>query len=298
MSAKFIINDKQVENPFLKIIFSIFGILIAIGIVVLLAVFLLPALGIVLSFVIGIVLAIIILLLLIVPFIMFGNMVRDFFTGEPKDRFIGSGIADIRKFDIDDFDKIIVSGQMDVYINQRKRIQLIADADDNIIDKIEIKQSKKEIQISLDDRYKPQNPVRIDITVTNLSKIEHKGTGAILTESKINGKNLSIVLKGSTFCELNVDYDEIKTDASGKSIVELEGKAQKFLIEARGESKFKCFGLDVDKCFIKSSGSSNIELKANDKIEIESSENLVLRYKGEPEIVKNKSIDAKIIKVE
>jgi len=120
----------------------------------------------------------------------------------------------------------------------------------------------------------------INITASGASKV--KGTGNFQSE------NLNIRISGASEVDLSViTANIISCDASGASEIALSGTASTINIdELSGASKFYCFNLIAEKSYIRVTGASKAEIYVTQYLEVSASGASKVKYKGNPNTIK------------
>jgi hypothetical protein len=191
----------------------------------------------------------------------------------------------IQKRSLPDFNKIDISGDLTVILNQDNEKLIEIQADSNILK--DIKTSVKNDVLKITGKSK-KSPVKIFVTCKDINSIKVSSVSTIKGESEIKADKLEIQSSGATDITLNLNVKELFTDISGASNVALSGTAYVHNAEISGASELKAYDLLTQKTFIDVNGAGSAQIDAKEKVEGKISGAGNISYKEEP---KEKNIE-------
>jgi hypothetical protein len=207
------------------------------------------------------------------------------------ERVRGNGIVKAESRDIDSFDKIHVSGNIDVYVTQGPVSPVRVEADENLLQYIEIEVRGDIINIKTKDRYdlNPTRDIKVYVSSPMVSGFEASGACHIFGGNKFTSpRQVDINLSGASGVTLDLNAPSIDADLSGACSIDLRGETKDLVIEGSGSSSAKCMDLKAENVDIDLSGAGDVETFASVSLDVDVSGAASVKYKGNP--TQNKSI--------
>lgn len=200
-----------------------------------------------------------------------------------------SGVTKVSTKEVSAFDKVDVSGAIDVIVNIGNKSEVVIEADSAIMPYVVTEVKDRELRIYNKDIigfYNFKNN-KILVTITTPSILELESSGACdVTINDLKTDMFKVSLSGA--CDLigSFECNVLDLEASGSSDSKLRGKVKDCNIELSGACDIKALDLEVDSLKIEGSGSSNVEITVQNSLDVELSGASELRYKGEPKYIK------------
>lgn len=200
-----------------------------------------------------------------------------------------SGVTKVSTKEVSAFDKVDVSGAIDVIVNIGNKSEVVIEADSAIMPYVVTEVKDRELRIYNKDIigfYNFKNN-KILVTITTPSILELESSGACdVTINDLKTDMFKVSLSGA--CDLigSFECNVLDFESSGSSDSKLRGKVKNCNIELSGACDIKALDLEVDSLKIEGSGSSNVEITVQNSLEVELSGASELRYKGEPKYIK------------
>lgn len=200
-----------------------------------------------------------------------------------------SGVTKVSTKEVSAFDKVDVSGAIDVIVNIGNKSEVVIEADSAIMPYVVTEVKDRELRIYNKDIigfYNFKNN-KILVTITTPSILELESSGACdVTINDLKTDMFKVSLSGA--CDLigSFECNVLDFESSGSSDSKLRGKVKNCNIELSGASDIKALDLEVDSLKIEGSGSSNVEITVQNSLDVELSGASELRYKGEPKYIK------------
>lgn len=179
----------------------------------------------------------------------------------------GSGVIVSETRRVSSVSKVSVCCDFDVDFKIGSKPKLVLEADDNLIDNIEVEVKGGELAIEWDDdlmMYDPSQRVHLELTLPTLHSFAASG-GARLKADDISGEQLHIDLSGGSEARFSqVWTDELAVELSGGSKVMFDLLSAKTTrLESSGGSSFEASGLST---YLRASVSGGGHLHAADLI--------------------------------
>ena len=200
-----------------------------------------------------------------------------------------SGVTKVSTKEVSAFDKVDVSGAIDVIVNIGNKSEVVIEADSAIMPYIVTEVKDRELRIynkGIIGSFNFKNN-KILVTITTPSILELESSGACdVTINDLKTDMFKVSLSGA--CDLigSFECNVLDLEASGSSDSKLRGKVKNCNIELSGACDIKALDLEVDSLKIEGSGSSNVEITVQNSLDVELSGASELRYKGEPKYIK------------
>lgn len=220
----------------------------------------------------------------------------------------GSGNIISETREVDAFHSVDLSGQGNLYITQGSEHELRIETDDNILKELETEVRNGTLVIKpkggincLD----PTDSIDIYVTMEEIRDLSVSGSGEIIGKTPIETDHLdvgisgsgdlnldveaettSIHISGSGELDLGVGVDELSIDISGSGKANLYGEATQHNLRISGSGELNAFDLETEDSNINISGSGDANVWVTKNLEINVSGSGDIRYKGNPETVK------------
>lgn len=188
------------------------------------------------------------------------------------------------------FTEISVSGSVDLYLSKDDREMVVVSARepayrDRIMtrvngDRLEIQVNYKGMSNWSDLRLKAY------VSFKTLRRIRASGSSDVFINGVLKADSLGISISGSSDLRGALDVGVLKLDQSGSSDSKLSGRAGEAWIDLSGASDVKAFELEVRKCTISLSGSSDVNITVNGELSVVASGASDVTYRG-PGVVRD-----------
>ena len=208
------------------------------------------------------------------------------------ERVRGSGHVTTESRTASGFNSIDVSGAIDVYIKQDSTTSVKVEADDNILEYIEVRTNGSTLEIYTEDniRLRPSHKIKVYVSNPEYKDLRVGGASSIRSENEITAADvLNVDLGGSSEGRLEVNAPKVSVNVSGASNANIKGKTKDFEGDASGASEIRCFELLTENADVDASGASSIEVYASVKIAGQASGASGVNYKGNAQASVEKS---------
>lgn len=208
----------------------------------------------------------------------------------------GNGHVVTKEYNETGFRNIDVSASMKVYLTQGDHYEVKIDAEDNILDLIQVKKDGDKLILKFKNNVSvnPTKDIIIHITAPDFHELEASGAGGYVSTGVIKTNELSLDLSGATKVKLDVEVNNVSIDASGASKIILAGTASALSVDGSGSTKVDAYDLRTQKTAIDISGSGSANVFAEKELHVEISGAGNVSYKGSPSITQDISGAGKV----
>ncbi len=216
-------------------------------------------------------------------------------------RVSGSGTIKTETRTAGAFTAVDARDNFDVYIKQDSARSIKVEADDNLMEYIDVYEEGDKLIIQGKDGYnlQPSKNIKVYISSPAFKKLEASGACNIYSEDTIRSTE-SIAMDLSGACEIRMDINAPKVGAelSGACKVELKGQTKDLSLEGSGSSHFRCMDLLAENVDVDISGAGDAEVFASVKLKVEVSGAGDVKYKGNASVSQSISGAGSVKKVE
>ena len=181
------------------------------------------------------------------------------------------------------FNNVDISGALDVYVKQDSVASVKVEADDNILEYIEVHVQGSTLEIYTENniRLRPSNKIKVYISNPEYKEIQVSGASSVRCENEITSADaIDIGLSGASDGRLELNAPKISVGLTGASNASVRGKTKDFEGSASGASEIRGFDLLSENANVDASGASHIEIFASVKIDGQASGASSVNYKG------------------
>jgi hypothetical protein len=221
------------------------------------------------------------------------------FTGMLLSSAAYSATQDYEKdYPVQNINGIDLTLACELYIKQGDTESLKIEADEDVLDKIKVKQKDSIVYIKTDKKEYDMDDwdVEIYLTVKTLNSIDIGGAVKLENEGTLKSSKLSIDVSGAADIELNIEVEKLLADLSGAVNADLEGKADYVVIDMSGASKVDAEDLISRAVYLDFSGFGKADVHASEVLKVEMSGMGVVRYSGNPGRINTESSGLGVIK--
>lgn len=207
-------------------------------------------------------------------------------------RVRGSGHIISENREASQFRNIDVSGAIDVYIKQDSSTSVKVEADDNILEYIEVHSDGTTLEVYTENgiRLRPSHKIKVYVSNPEYRDVQVSGASSVRCENEISSsEDLHIDLSGASEGKLELNAPRISVNLTGASNATVKGKTKDFEGSASGASEIRGFDLLSENANVEASGASHIEVFASVKIDGQSSGASSVDYKGNAQSSVSKS---------
>lgn len=197
---------------------------------------------------------------------------------------VGNGDVQTRTKSIDDFNRLEISGNFNVYMEQTGRAGLRIEADENIMDIIEVRQTGNTLEIRTEVNILRAKKKDLYISFDKLKKMEISGAVEMRSEDRLEFKTIEITGGGAADINLDMEADWLRIDMAGAADFDLTGEAKEADLYISGAGGFDLLDLRTEKMKIDISGAAHAKVWATEELDVKISGVGGVKYKGHPEV--------------
>lgn len=200
----------------------------------------------------------------------------------------------------DAFKSISTSGNYIVYIQQGNKRDIQVEADDNLLPYIETTVKGNELQINTKKGYdiKPTKTVNIYVTIEELEELNASGMGGFYSKSSLKGDKVVFSFSGSTVADVDLNSNVLNVRISGSSSLKVKGNVPQTKYGISGTGKVDAISLRSDNVKVEVSGTGDLALYAEKKLDVSVSGVGKVRYKGNPALSQSSSGMSKVSRLD
>ena len=200
-----------------------------------------------------------------------------------KDKVRGNGTIKVENRTAGTFTGVDVGGNIDLYVKQDSSRSVRIEADENLMQYIEVKMEGEKLVIQPKDGYNLSGSKHIKVYVSSpvFRELEASGACDIIGETVLSTTDeIRIDISGASNAELELKAPKVSADITGASSLKLKGQTKDLNIEGTGASHAKCYELLSENADVDVTGASSAEVYASVKLNADASGASDVRYKG------------------
>ena len=201
------------------------------------------------------------------------------------------GFNDEDQYGLKDFDELDIAGIFNLDIRQGDKYSIEISGSESERKKYKVERTENTLEITYNSKEsfwtkEDENVLtKIQITMPNLKKLKVKGAGKLRIED-FNEDETKISLFGAMSCEANIDVHNLELDLSGPMVFELDGDGDYLEADVSKVAQLKASGYEVRHAVINAHEVGTARVNASEKVEIDSDITSVVKYVGEPQVIK------------
>lgn len=182
------------------------------------------------------------------------------------------------------FDKVVVQGQLDLYLSQETTENVKIEAEENLIELFQVSVNSNTLYVIVPKNIKKSMKLNVTIAFKELEQITLLDEVLLKNDRTINFDDIELICSGSS----KMDFEFKASDCDVKMLdggsAFLRGYAEKLTVEAHDDSEINAFDLQSDNCEVIGSGYAEISVNAKKEMSITLSGSSNLYFMGEPTI--------------
>jgi len=190
-----------------------------------------------------------------------------------------------------DFQRFSTSSGIDVELTTGPVIQVIVEADDNVMKYIETTVNGDNLHIGLKDHVNLSNThMKVYITAPQINGIKaSSGSDVIVKDLLKNTGKLALDASSAGSITADIDAPEVEADVSSGASIKLSGKTRNLDATASSGSNLKAGDLLSENTVVSSSSGSSATVHASVSLQANSSSGASIHYYGGANVQKNVS---------
>ncbi|MBD2767193.1 DUF2807 domain-containing protein [Hymenobacter sp. BT664] len=198
----------------------------------------------------------------------------------------GTGPTQSETRTLNSFSRLDLKIDAELLLTQGSPQQVRIEAQRNILDVLETELNNDQLQIEY-GRYnvRGHDPIRIHITVPNLTELEVSGSGKASTTAPWTATNFRLGVSGSGEANCNfAQVDALRTSVTGSGEVKLSGNAPSHNVNISGSGRVSAYDLTALDTYVSISGSGRSYVRTARTLNVDITGSGSVYYKGNPTI--------------
>ncbi|NLP56616.1 head GIN domain-containing protein [Lutibacter sp. B1] len=204
----------------------------------------------------------------------------------------GNGNITTETRKISNFDKISVGGSFHVELFKSNENTITIKGDENVLEFIvtEVENNKLKIYFEKGYNINTRKAVQITVPFKNLEEVALAGSGDIISNDVIEADTLETSIAGSGDIELKVSTNKLSSNVAGSGNTNFTGNTNDFNCSIAGSGDIMAYDLTSKIATIKIAGSGDVKVNVTDEIHTSNVGSGDVYYKGNPSVIKAKSV--------
>jgi len=183
------------------------------------------------------------------------------------------------------FSKIDVSRGLNVTLEQSSNYAVTVEADENLQDHIAVRVENGTLIISSDNNIDEASAKNIHVKLPALTAIVADSGSSISNHNVFTGTDIWVKTDSGSSADLNLEFDNIKTEADSGSSLDLKGKALVLKATTDSGSSVDASDLLVNDVTADAGSGSNLTVHPIVNLKAKASSGSAINYKGNPKNV-------------
>lgn len=192
------------------------------------------------------------------------------------------------------FTEVVASEGIDVYLTQAATQEITVEADENIIDLIgtDIKDGRLRIH-AIENIGRATK--KVYVSLPEITALKSSSGADLIAKTPLEVDQLKLNASSGSDLELfQVQADGIEADASSGANIEIAGTANELDADSSSGANIKAKNLLTKNCTADASSGAGISVNVSESLVADANSGADIRYKGDPEVQKNKSVSGSI----
>ena len=212
----------------------------------------------------------------------------------------GSGNLVTQTRDVAAFKSVKVSGDFEVEIKNGSPAKLVIEADDNLIDDVEVTVDNGQLKISMQDGFSLSDAhIKEFITSNEISGISSSASARVVALDALESEE-NIILKASSGSSIKATLNApaVEADASSGAEILVQGRTKSFDAASSSGATVKGIDLLSENTVAKASSGATTSVHASVQLNASASSGGNVTYRGEATAVKKESSGGSIAKTD
>jgi len=205
------------------------------------------------------------------------------------DRVEGNGNIRKETRNITGFKGLVVSGSFDVVLVQGDVFSIGIEADENLIEYIDVKKNDGQLEISEKDGYElhSKSGIKLRIQMPVVENLSLSGSGTVKGETSLtNSDAIEIDIAGSGNITLEIKSPKVNVEIAGSGTANLSGTTRKLRVDISGSGECMAEDLLSEDCDVSIGGSGTARVYASISLNASIGGSGDIYYRGEPKDVR------------
>lgn len=188
---------------------------------------------------------------------------------------------------VDNYDRITVTGMMEVQLVAGKEGKIDLEAESNLMEYIETEVSGGHLKISVKKGVNLQPsrnyPIKLVVPFDDIEALALTGSGHIKNSDVIKARDFKLSVTGSGNMNLNLVTETLSGSVTGSGDLKLSGNTRDFKCSVTGSGDILAYDLKANKVDANVTGSGDIQITVENELNARVSGSGDITYKGNPE---------------
>lgn len=207
----------------------------------------------------------------------------------------GSGDYTSRQYSLSAFDEISFYGDGDVVVSQDSVRSVRVEAQQNVIDELNVEVVNGELQIGRDNCFRGSKRIKVYVSTPSLTMAHLSGSGSISGSGVFTETDFRAEISGSGSINFDIDVQNLDCSSSGSGDLRFSGRAVHQHINMSSSGDAHCFALEGEDATVRISGSGRCEVNVSDHLDVNISGSGDVFYRGNPVITSKISGSGRLI---
>lgn len=187
-----------------------------------------------------------------------------------------------------EFNKIELTGRLNVEIVQSDDVSLDVKLNDVDAKKLEwgIKNGVLSVRLKPGGGSSANADVRI--SYKNLAGLKVSGAN-VAVKSTVRAPLMDVSVSGGATLKMDVEVEDLKVNASGNSVLDLAGSTKYFNVKANTKAMVDSRRMKAEDATVQAATTADVYVFSSERIDINATTAASVFYKGNPDIVRQKS---------
>ena len=201
----------------------------------------------------------------------------------------GNGRVISQSRSVSSFSGLSLTGAIDAVITQGATETLRIEAEENILEYIEVSNDGDRLRIAIKRGYniRSKKGIRVYITGPSFESISIAGSGDVRSKGKLTSNGLDLDIAGSGSVVMEIDAPVVRAEISGSGSVKIAGLTQNFESEINGSGEVYAYNLLSENTKVSIAGSGDAEVYASKNLNVSIAGSGDVGYKGNPVVKKS-----------
>lgn len=203
-----------------------------------------------------------------------------------NNKVAGNGKMSTATRTVSDYDKVGLTGSMDVKLVAGQEGKLTIEAEENLMNYIitEVKGDALEISVKKGYSIEPSrnNQILVTVPFEDLNAVHLTGSGDIISSDVIESENFETKVTGSGDIKLLVNSENAKASVTGSGDIALRGSAEDFICNVTGSGNISAYDFKCETVKATVTGSGDITVYASEELQASIPGSGDIKYRGNP----------------
>ncbi len=199
-----------------------------------------------------------------------------------KEPLAGSGTIMTETRETLSFMDIEVIGNLEVRLQQGDSLDIIIEADDNLLELIDTSIEDNKLRIGLTGLVSKESKLIANITLTDLSRLSASNNAVVVANDRLTGSYLEIELSSGAQSTLKLNFEKVNISLSSGAKATLYGEADELFVNSSNGSELDARYFKVSDCDITTRSGSESKVYVTDFLKATARSGSSIYYRGEP----------------